>query len=182
MTLGDIFAKITQHQIKGLMIHSQLAEYYGFLGLSGYSKCHEHHYYAESCNYMKLIGYYLCHCNKLIETLPVENPKVIPDSWYKYSRQDVDVNTKQTAVKNGVEMWVNWEKETKKLYEELYTELVNIGEIAPSIKIKCLIEDVDKELKEATQHHLNLKLVDYDTTYIAGEQSLLYAKYKKKGV
>ena len=36
--VADIFADISAHQIKGLMIHSQLADYYRFLGLEKYAE------------------------------------------------------------------------------------------------------------------------------------------------
>ena len=35
----------------------------------------------------------------------------------------MDNATKKTAIKNGLTIWHNWEKETKKLYESMYTEL-----------------------------------------------------------
>ena len=50
MTVEEIFGKIVQHQIKGLMIHEQLSNYYDFLGLSGYKRFHECHYYEENLN------------------------------------------------------------------------------------------------------------------------------------
>lgn len=31
MTVSEIFGRINAHQIEGVMLHSQLAEYFGFL-------------------------------------------------------------------------------------------------------------------------------------------------------
>lgn len=62
--------------------------------------------------------YFINHHNKLIPKLEVSDPEIIPSSWYKYSRQDVDNGTKKNAVKNGLTLWREWETETKELYEK----------------------------------------------------------------
>ena len=72
MTLEEIFAKVTQHMIIGLMFHSQMCDYFSFLGLKGYSKCHEYHYFEENNNYKKLCNYYITHHNKLVLDQPFE--------------------------------------------------------------------------------------------------------------
>jgi hypothetical protein len=112
--------------------------------------------------------------------MSVSDPKIIPDSWYKYTRQDVDSATKKTAVKNGLQVWVDWEKETKKLYEESYKELFDLGEIAAAMKIKELVCDVDCELKKAERYQLDKKAVDYDMITIMSEQEEFHHHYKEK--
>jgi hypothetical protein len=159
VTVDEIYARIAQHQIKGIMLHEQFANYYDFLGLKGYKRCHEYHYLDETCAYRGLCRYFINHHNKLIPQLPVEDPKIIPDSWYRYTRQDVDTTTKKNAVKNGLIIWVDWEKDTKKLYEQMYKELIAIDEVASAMKIKQLICDVDCELKKAERYQLEKKLL-----------------------
>lgn len=180
MTVEDIYAKILQHQIKGLMIHEQLANYYDFLGLEGYKRCHEYHYFEENMTFRSVSRYFINHHNKLIPELPVENPKVIPDSWYRYTRDDVDMTTKKNAIKSGLQLWRKWETETKELYEQMYKELMNIDEVASAMKIKELICEVDKELKKVERYCLNKKAIDYDLTVIIPEQKKWHDKYKCK--
>ena len=180
MTVEDIYSKLAAHMIQGLMAHEQLANYYDFLGLKGYKRCHEYHYLEETCNYRKLCRYFINHHNKLIPESEVDNPEIIPQSWYKYSRQDVDTTTLTNAVKNGVSTWVNWEKQTKQLYEEMYKELMDINEVASAMKIKEFICDVDKELKCAERKYLELKAVDYSLEYVISVQHDIHDKYKKK--
>ena len=79
-------------------------------------------------------------------------------------------NTKQNAVKTGLETWVSWEKDTLKLYQNLYKELFTLGEIASANKINELICDVQEEIAEAEQYHLNKVAVGYDIVYIVEEQ------------
>lgn len=178
MTVDEIYGELGAHMIKGLMVHDQLANYYEFLGLCGYKRCHEYHYMHESCEYRKMCSYVITHHNKLVPQMPVDDPKVIPDSWYRYTRQDVDSNTKKNAVKNGLNVWVEWEKETKALYEKAYKDLMDMGEVAGACYVRCLIKDVDHELKKAEKYQLNKKAVDYDMVYIIEEQRELHCKYK----
>ena len=180
MTVEEIYKNINAHLIKGMMIHDQLANYYDFLGLKGYKRCHEYHFMKETCAYRGLNRYYVNHHNKLIEEMPIENPKVIPDSWYNHVRQDVDSNTKRNAVKEGLNMWVDWERETKKMYEQMYKELMELGEVASACKIKELVADVDCELKKAERYQLNKMATDYNLTSIIAEQKSKHRKYKCK--
>ena len=180
MTCEEIFTELAEHQIKGMMVHEQLANYYDFLGLYGYRDCHEYHFIKESCAYRKLCRYYINHYNKLIPETEFSSPEVIPESWYRFERKDVDTSTKKNAVKQGLEKWVNWETETKKLYQRLYKEMIDNGSIA-SAKFLCeYIEDVDCELKKATQYWLSKESANYDMVMIVSEQHDKKRKYKDK--
>ena len=178
MTIEEIFSELSSHFVKGLMLHDQMANYFDFLQLQGYKRCHEYHFKAESDNYRKLNRYYLNHYNKLILEQRVDDPKVIPDSWYKYSRSDVDIATKKNAVNSAINKWVSWETETKELLERMYCELLDLNEISTAIFLQDFIKDVDCELEYAERKHLDLMSVDYDMTYILEEQKRLHDKYK----
>ena len=170
MTTEEIFAKISAHMIKGLMVHEQFTEYYDFLGLPGYAKCHEYHYIEEVLGHRKLNNYYITHYNKLIPYRKVEDPKIIPESWYAHERCDVDVSSKQDAIQRGLEKWIDWEKSTKDLYEQMYLELIAVGDVSGAIKIGKYIKDVTKEIVDAEQYYLNKEAIRYDLTEIISEQ------------
>ena len=180
MTVEEIFIKLNEHMIKGLMMHDQMASAYSFLNLCGYQKCHTYHYFDESCNYRCLQDFYLENYHKLIPETEIKNPEIIPNTWYKYTKTDVDTNTKRTAVRDMIKMWVEWETDTKKLLEESYKELYDMGEIYASRKILCFLEDVGHELKKAQDKYINLEAINYDINYIVNEQRDLYHKYKNK--
>lgn len=180
MTAEEIFSLISAHMVEGLMFHAQMADYYCFLGLKGYSKCHEYHYLSESCNFRKLSKYYLKHYNKLIASKTTTDPKAIPDSWFKYTRQDVDINTRKSSIQAGQERWVKWENDTKIYYSKMYQELMVIGDVAGAMELKKYIEDVDDELAEAKQRHLETKAIDFNISDIMNVQEELYKKYSKK--
>ena len=180
MTVEEIFRTVSTHMIKGVMVHEQLADYYDFLNLHGYKRCHEYHMHKEMKSLRKLHRYFINHFNRLIEEEQFDNPDVIPSSWYRYTRQEVDVNTKRNAVKSGIEKWVAWEEDTKKLYAKMYTELMTIGEVSAAEKIGCFLSDVDCELKMAQRYHIDLVTSDYSISYILGHQKHKHDYYLRK--
>ena len=180
MKLNEIYEKLSTHMIQGMMVHEQLANYYDFLGLQGYKACHEYHFLQETLGYRKLCKYFISHHNMLIPNSPVEDPKIIPNNWYAHTRQEVDINTRKTSVKTGLTKWVSWERETKALYQQMYKELVDIGEIASALEVQNFIKDVAGELEQAEQYHLNKEAVGYDMTVILEEQKDKRDKYKQK--
>lgn len=180
MTVNEIFRDISSHMIYGIMFHSQQADMYDFLNLHGYKRMSEYHLFCEMKGMRKLHRYFLNHFNMLIEEQEIENPDVIPSSWYRYNRRDVDANTKRNAVKTGMESWVTWEEETKQLYERMYKELMELNEVAAAEKISCFICDVDKELKCAQRRHLTLQSSDFSMDFILFEQDALHDCYKEK--
>lgn len=180
MELKEIYSKIAEHMVNGMMLHDQLANYYDFLGLKGYKRCHEYHFLAETLNYRSLNRYFINHHNMLIPETRFDNKSAIPDNWYMHVRQDVDMATKRDAVKTALVKWVEWERETKQFYEQMYQELMDIDEVASACKIKEFILDVDQELKKAERYHLNKEAVNYDMSVIIEEQDKKHKKYDKK--
>ena len=178
MTVEEIFTQTIEHMLKGFMFHEQMANYYDFLGLEGYSKCHEYHYFEESKSYRELCHYYITTYNKLLPEMRFENPNAIPQGWIGYRRQEVDSKTKRAAVKDGLDSWISWEIETKKLYEKMAKELFNIGAIGAEMQFKKLITDVEEELAAAEQYQLNKSATDYDIVNIIDEQKTFTKRFK----
>lgn len=180
MTVQGIFTTLSAHMVKGLMIHEQLANYYDFLGLKGYKRLHEYHYLEETCYYRKLCRYYINHFSKLIPHMNIDTPELIPLNWYDHEREDVDTSTRRNAVRTALDKWVDWEEETKKLYQDSYKELMELGEVAAAKFICCFIEGVDYELKKAQRCKLYRSATDYDMTLIEQDQQYMHDKYKSK--
>ena len=178
MTLEEIFSKIISHMKQGIKYHEEFIKAFSFLGLWGYAKCQEYHYYEEICAYNKFSHYYISHYFRLLQVKDEEIKELIPTTWYKYSAQAVDINTKRNAIKELMTKWVEWEKDTKKLYEEMYFEILNMKEAAAAIQIEELIKDVDDELHKAQKELLNLEAIGYDLTLIIDWQDKLKKKYK----
>lgn len=180
MTVDSIFSEIASHMIKGIMIHDELCNYFDVLGLYGYRTCQEYHYLEESMSFRELNKYYIENICKLIPKTNPEFNGIIPNSVYKQNKQSFSQSEIRTSVKELFSQWVEWETETKELYEESYKSLMELGEIHISCMVIDLICDVSKELNKAKNYLLELRAVDYSIDYIIDQQKELYNKYKNK--
>ena len=171
MTIEEIFSGISRHMVEGLMFHSQLSDYFYFLGLNGYGNFHYKRYLQASKSYKKVSKYYLSRYGKLVAEDGFTNPKVIPEAWHRYTREDVNMSTRKTSLASGFEKWIKWERDTKDLYKNMYAE-TQTSDPAAAAFILDLVRDVDAELADAEQQWLELKAMDYsmpDVIMMQGE-------------
>ena len=180
MTTEQIYKQLSHRMLTGIMLHSDLVDYYKFLSLDGYAKCHEYRMIAESRAYRELRGKYLHLHDRLIRDDDFPRDLVIPDAWYSHVRQDVDVATLKEAVRDGLAAWIEHETDTKKLYEDMVRELRDRGEIDSALYVEELVCDVSKELAKAKKYHLRKEHIEYDLPTIMGEQKRLHEKYECK--
>ena len=177
MTIEDVYAELKARLVGGMMFHDEMANYYDFIGMRGYKRCHEYHFLCESIWMRNLERHFMKYHHMLIKDIPVDDPEVIPSNWFKYTQIDVDASTKQNAVKSGVEKWVKWEKETKEKLHALYDEVEDSVDIMFIEKMLCA---VSKELKCAEKKHLELEAVSYNMPYIMTQQCAIHDMYKEK--
>ena len=152
--------------VEGVSFHEEMWKAFQFHGLWKYAKEQKEHHFEEERMYYKVYHYYTTHYFKILDVAAAGKYNLIPSSWMKYSAAMVDIGTKRNAIKELFGKWIEWEKETKKLYDEMYLELTNLREIAAAIYIEKLIEDVDAELKQVQKDVLNLEAIGYDMTLI----------------
>lgn len=184
MTCAEVFARLDAHIKSGMILHDSLANYYDFLGLMGLKRLHEYHFLRESAEMRGLNRYHINHFGLLIPPAEMKVMDVIPGAWKKTPRQDVSISTKRSAIKAGMDIWCGWERETKKLYEQSYTQLCGAGEIAAACKVREMVAAVDMELKEAERMALCLQTIDYDLPTVMLMQDDLHQKYmeREKGI
>lgn len=180
MTVEEIFTKLAIHMAQGVSYHEEMAKAYDFLGLWGFAQCHTYHQFEEMHNYRRMYHYYATHYFKLIQLDNIEKTEIIPSTWYKYSSQAVDNGTKKSAVKELMTKWVEWERSTKKLYQEMWKELININEIDAARKVKNCIHEVSTELHDAEKWLIALETINYDLIEINDQSTDLKKEYKKK--
>lgn len=180
MIVEEIYRNLAQHMVEGIMTHAKLADFYGFLGFDGYQKCHEYHYISENLSYRQVNNYFIHHYNRLIQDGQFNVSKIVPDQWYQHNRSDVSSETKKVSLQSGIEAWVKWERSSKKTYETLYYELLQLKEIAAAGMVKILIQDVDGELAIAEQEWIKIKSLEYNVNDIMLEQDNILKKYKNK--
>ncbi len=179
-SVDDVFAEINARQIAALMMHDQMADYFDFLGLSGYKRLHLYQYFAESKERRDVAHYYINHHGKLIPDRFEGNVQMIPESWRSANRMSVGKSTKQKAVEDGFSVYLGWEQATKDVYQKYATALREQGYVADAIFVDRLVEDVDNELECLERIITDLITSGYDPVYILESQKELHDKYKKK--
>ncbi len=179
-SVDDVFAEINARQIAALMMHDQMADYFDFLGLSGYKRLHLYQYFAESKERRDVAHYYINHHGKLIPDRFEGNVQMIPESWRSANRMSVGKSTKQKAVEDGFSVYLGWEQATKDVYQKYATALREQGYVADAIFVDRLVEDVDNELERLERIITDLITSGYDPVYIVESQKELHDKYKKK--
>lgn len=180
MDVKEIFSRVINHQVEGMMFHNDMTNYFDFLCLCGFKRAQKYRFNCETKEMRKTTAYFIETYNMLPDEITFERTDVIPSSWARYSRQDVDPNTKAHAVEDAFTKWVKWEDETKTLYEGMATELHNLGEVDAYEYMARLSEDVSRELKCAQKLKLKLEAVNYDMCAIDAVQMELHEKYKKR--
>lgn len=180
MTVDEIFARLASHMREGAHVHDTISRAYDFIGLCGFAKCHAYHFIEETKGYECLVHYYSAHYHKLLTIDDAPKHDLIPSTWYKYATKDVDVSTKRQATRDLMKAWADWETETKKLYQDMYKELCDLGEIMAAEKVKCYVFDVEKELIYVEKKLIKLETLDYNIGKILSWQKPMYDKYKKK--
>ena len=179
-SVDDVFAEINARQIAALMMHDQMADYFDFLGLSGYKRLHLYQYFTESKERRDVAHYYINHHGKLIPDRFEGNVQMIPESWRSANRMSVGKSTKQKAVEDGFSVYLGWEQATKDVYQKYATALREQGYVADAIFVDRLVEDVDNELERLERIITDLITSGYDPVYILESQKELHDKYKKK--
>lgn len=179
-SVDDVFAEINARQIAALMMHDQMADYFDFLGLSGYKRLHLYQYFTESKERRDVAHYYINHHGKLIQDRFEGNVQMIPESWRSANRMSVGKSTKQKAVEDGFSVYLGWEQATKDVYQKYATALREQGYVADAIFVDRLVEDVDNELERLERIITDLITSGYDPVYILESQKELHDKYKKK--
>ena len=83
------------------------------------------------------------------------------------------------SIEAAYEKWIKWEKETKDLYQNYYTQLLNIKQGAAALFLQEYLKDVDNELQEAESQLLDLKAINFDMSLVIDRQDKTCKKYKR---
>lgn len=204
--LQSLYSELINRMKQGVEMHEQLADYYAFLNLPGYQKCHEYQMLCELLTYRKAKDMYMKEYNQLVQPAYMNNGgltnmgnnngnnsmmnnnngmknyanNVIPTGWYTHTRYDVDASTKRQSIKDGFKKWLDYEQDTKKYLSQMAQKLEQMNEREAAKKLDYLIEHVEKEISEAEDKMMNLESTGYDMNYVLQQQEPLKKKYAKK--
>lgn len=176
----EIFNKISNRMLTGIMFHEQMADYFDFLDLRGLKRMHENQSFKEMIAHRGLHRFVINYCGKLIDDSSIPVVAYIPQSWYNATRVNVDNSTRRQAVKESFDKWHTLELETKQIFEESFKELTTNGKIMDANKVNELICNVSMELKDLCRKLLEYKAVDYNMPYIMNQQDIMHEHYEKE--
>lgn len=180
MSPSQIYAEINRRQITAMMLHRELSVMFSFLGLQGFKRWQEYRYKKESDENIKMQFHFIDYDNHLIPDMNVDAIHIIPNDWYNAENLNVSASTKKSYVNRAMLEWQEWEEETKEVLEHYYMILLKQDRVCDAEYVMCMLKDTSKELKKLERCMNKLKLVDFDTVYIAEIQEELHNKYKKK--
>lgn len=172
-----MLSKMASHMVEGLMIHDQISQAFCYLGLYGYEKIHLHQYEEESKSYKNISRYYILRKGRPVTIGRIEDPGIINQSWFSSHRLVVKPSTRKQIISDCFERWVKWEEDTKCLYQKLYVDVLDAGEVSDAAEILTYVVDVDKELVKAQDILARLSSIDFDLVAIMDEQASVYDRF-----
>lgn len=117
--------------------------------------------------------------NKLLQIDETEQPKnQIPESWYNYTKLDVDSQNMKQYIDTSLSLYKMWEEETKEIFEGYAKALLDMVNVCDYAYVQSLIEDVTSELICIYKWIGSFRAVDYDMSYIMDLQSKLGKREK----
>lgn len=158
----DTFAQIANHMREGIDFHDQVSRCYDFMGIKRFARDHSKHFMEESESYRSLLHYYSTHYHKLLKIEDKKASNLIPENWYKYDTFAVDMKTKANYIQDLTRRWIDWERQTQRLYQDAYLTLLEEKDVAGANYVNKLVKEVTKELKEAEQLLIDLESIGYD--------------------
>ena len=122
-----MYAEILGHQLKGIMLHSDIYTVAAYNGYSRLKWCHCFQLRAELDTHIKTIAKAIDDLNAIVEPKPQERIKVphdatpnqLLDMWEAWERETAELYAKAMTM-DECRMW-------RKLYKDAQHELISIG-------------------------------------------------------
>lgn len=155
------------------MIHTQLTELFLFIDLISDAKRQNKQLHDESDGLLKLEQYAAQHHHLLITSDDPPQVNILNLSMLKQSNDNLSPDNKVYLIQYAMKEWIEWEKESKIIYEDAYHSLVDMSEIAAADFVLRYVKDVDKELKTAEMLYRVRDAIDWDLATIYDDQARL---------
>ena len=171
MTVKEIYTALANRMVGAMMIHSQLVQIFAFVDLLPDMRKQESQLLEETHGYSELNKYFIQHHHNI---LVADNPPqidILNNSLFNKTSEKLTTEDKMYIIKYGMNEWINWEKESKILYEDCYRNLVDISEVASAEFVMRFVRDVDLELKEAERIFRVREGINWDLGTIYDKQS-----------
>ena len=164
-TVSKVYQTALNHQLAGVMFHSDSHSYLRYLGLPNLAKLHCYQKQEELENMDKTVNSYLTHHNMLMQADNSKVIKIVPADVYTTSADKVGTDFKRKAVNKILETWLEWEAQTAELYTAITCWLMNQHK-ADYLHFQKLLKDVCHEHEKAKCIYSHAELVGWDAADI----------------
>lgn len=152
------------------MTHTQLTELFNFIDLETDAKRQKNQLHEETDGLLKLEKYAAQHHHVLITSDDPPQVDILNLSMLKQPNDKLSPDDKVYLIQYAMKEWIEWEKESKIIYEDAYRSLVEISEIAAADFVLRYVKNVDKELRDAELLYRVRDAIDWDLPTIYDNQ------------
>lgn len=165
--IKHIMKKIYDHQMDGVIFHSQMADLYDFLHLKGFRKWQEAMIKEESdCTAETQHHFIKRHHALLPPYQKVYENNIIPESWYEHTSMDISKEDIVRETKRSLHEYLKWEKETVEMLNQVSKELIEHEAYSEYMDVREMSEHVAGEIHYIECLMIELESVGYDAVYI----------------
>lgn len=164
-TVSKVYQAALNHQLAGVMFHSDSHSYLQYLGLPNLAKLHCHQKQEELETMDKTVNSYLVHHNMLAQADNSKVIKIVPPDVYVTPADKVSADFKRKAVNKILETWLEWEAQTAELYTAIACWLMAQHK-ADYLHFQKLLKDVCHEYKKAKCIYSHAELIGWDVADI----------------
>lgn len=171
MTPIDVFQKLSNRMVGAMMIHTQLTELFNFIDLKVDAKRQKKQFHEESDGLLKLEKYCAQHHHMLVTSDDPPQVDILDLGLLKEPNTQLSPDDKIYLIQYAMKKWIEWEKESKTIYEDAYRSLVDMSEIASAQFVLNYVEDVDVELSDAEILYGVRDAIDWDLPTIYDKEA-----------
>lgn len=162
-----IMKKLYDHQMDGIIFHSQMVDLYDFLHLKGFRKWQETMVKEEiECTAETQHHFIKRHHMLLPPYQKVYENNIIPNPWYEQSSMNISKEDIVKETKRSLHEYLNWEKGTLDMLAELSKKLIEHEAYSEYMDIREISEHVAGEIHYIECLMIELESVGYDVVYI----------------
>lgn len=173
MTRHEIFTILANRMVGAIMIHTQLAQLFAYIDLMPDARRHEQQLQEETHGLSELNKYYSQHHHAIIISDNPPQIDILSMGILKKPNYDLSPDDKIRIIQYGNKEWVDWERQSKIIYEDAYKNLIDISEVASAEFITRYVRDVDQELRDAERLYRVRDTIDWDLPTLYDKQARL---------
>ena len=173
MATHNIFTKLANRMVGAMMVHTQLTELFNFIDLKPDAKRQKKQLHEETDGLLKLEKYAAQHHHILITSDNPPQVYILNLNMLKQPNDKLSPDNKIYLIQYAIKEWIEWERESKIIYEDAYRNLVDMSEIATADFVLQYVRDVDKELRDAELLYRVRDAIDWDLATIYDKQARL---------